>query len=110
MAILSGSEDKTLRLWEAATGQYLRTFEGHTKAVTSIALSRDGEHVLSGSDDGTLRLWRPAEGECVSILHADGPVLSVKLSPDATLALAAQGSSIQIWHLDWELWACLAAR
>jgi WD40 repeat protein/serine/threonine protein kinase len=102
-AILSGSEDKTLRLWEAATGRCLRIFEGHSKGVTSIALSRDGEYAFTGSEDETLRLWRPADGQCISVLHADGPVLSVGLSPDTTLALAAQGSSIQIWHLDWEL-------
>jgi WD40 repeat protein len=55
--VLSGSEDKTLRLWEFSTGRCLRTFEGHTDQVNSVAISPDGRWVLSGSDDRTLRLW-----------------------------------------------------
>jgi hypothetical protein len=54
---LSGGSDKTLRLWEVATGRCLRTFEGHTFAVTSVCLSADGRWALSGSGDKTLRHW-----------------------------------------------------
>jgi WD40 repeat protein len=54
---LSGSLDKTVRLWEVSSGKCLRTFEGHTAGVTSVALSADGRWVLSGSGDGDLRLW-----------------------------------------------------
>jgi WD40 repeat protein len=55
---LSGSSDKTLRLWDVATGQELRTFKGHMEQVRSVAFSPDGRTALSGSDDKTLRLWR----------------------------------------------------
>jgi WD40 repeat protein len=100
---LSGSSDKTLRLWEAATGRCLRSFE-HTGLVGQVAFSRDGELILSRSLDG-LRLWRANSGECLCILPGDGlPINSVALSPDTTLALTAvDGPSIQVWHLDWEL-------
>ena len=54
---LSGSRDKTLKLWEVSTGRCLRTFEGHAKAVTSVCLSADGRYALSGSSDKTLKLW-----------------------------------------------------
>ncbi len=40
--VLSGSDDKTVKLWDAATGALLRTFEGHTGYVTSVAFSPDG--------------------------------------------------------------------
>ena len=63
---LSGSSDKTLRLWDASTGQCVRTFEGHTEHVTSVAFSPDGRFCLSGSDDqATLRLWDASTGQCV---------------------------------------------
>ena len=54
---LSGSTDRTVKLWEVADGQCLRTFAGHADAVTSVALSADGRHALSGSADRTLKLW-----------------------------------------------------
>ncbi len=54
---LSGSADKTLKLWEAATGRHLRTFSGDNDSVYSGAFSPDGRLVLSGSGDKTLKLW-----------------------------------------------------
>jgi WD40 repeat protein len=55
--LLSGSRDKTVRLWDTATGRQLYRFDRHTDAVESVALSRDGRFGLSGGDDGTVRLW-----------------------------------------------------
>ena len=46
---LSGSNDKTLRLWEVASGKELRRFEGHTTDVNSVCFSPDGRYALSGS-------------------------------------------------------------
>jgi WD40 repeat protein len=45
-------------LWDVATGQKLRTFEGHRGSVCSVAFSPDGRYVLTGSGDGTARLWK----------------------------------------------------
>ncbi len=57
-----GSDEKTLRLWEAASGRELARFEGHSKWVTSVAFSPDGRHIISGSWDNTLRLWEAVSG------------------------------------------------
>jgi hypothetical protein len=54
---LSGGTDRTVKLWEASSGQCLRTFAGHADAVTAVALSADGRYALSGSADRTLKLW-----------------------------------------------------
>jgi WD40 repeat protein len=54
---LSGSLDKTLRLWDLKTGECLRTLTGHTGGVSSVAISPEGRFALSGSWDKTLRLW-----------------------------------------------------
>jgi WD40 repeat protein len=55
--VLSGGLDKTVRLWDAATGEQLRIFAGHTDCVNCVAFSPDGRRFLSGSYDKTIRLW-----------------------------------------------------
>lgn len=100
---VSGGRDNTVRLWDVAAGRCLHSFEGHDGAVTSVAFSCEGDLVLSGSTDQTLRLWQTNSGECIASLRSDGPIRSVALSRDGTLALAAHAPSIQVWHLDWEL-------
>jgi TIR domain/WD domain, G-beta repeat len=54
---LSGSHDKTLKLWDVGTAKELRSFTGHGSVVTSVAFSPDGRFALSGSHDATLKLW-----------------------------------------------------
>jgi WD40 repeat protein len=56
--LASAGGDKTIRIWDPATGALLATLEGHTDAVTSLAFSPDGAKLLSGSLDGTIRIWR----------------------------------------------------
>ncbi|PNH11028.1 WD repeat domain-containing protein [Tetrabaena socialis] len=55
--LVSGSSDKTLRLWDTVTGQCTATLEGHTSVVSSVAFSKDGLKLASGSWDETIRLW-----------------------------------------------------
>ena len=55
--LLSGSWDRTVKLWDVATALLLQTFEGHTKPITSVAFAPDGRTALSGSWDKTVRLW-----------------------------------------------------
>lgn len=58
----SASDDKTIRIWDPATGQCSLTLEGHSLGVNSIAWSPDGSELASTSDDNTIRLWDPATG------------------------------------------------
>src|SRR5262249_61593742 len=55
--ILSGSNDRTLRLWETASGRQLHSLTGHTGDVYAVAFARDGGTALSGSGDYTIKLW-----------------------------------------------------
>jgi WD40 repeat protein len=56
--IVSGSQDKTIRVWETDTGEPLLVLEGHTEAVYAVAVFPDGsDKIVSGSADKTIRVW-----------------------------------------------------
>ena len=67
--VVSGSADKTVRLWDAVTGASLQTLEGHSDWVRSVAFSPDGKQVVSGSDDKTVRLWDTVTGAVLQTLE-----------------------------------------
>jgi WD40 repeat protein len=52
--VLTGSFDKTARLWDAETGKEIRSFVGHTDTVVSVAFSPDGKRVLTGGSKTAL--------------------------------------------------------
>lgn len=55
-----GALDKTLVVWDAATGRKLRTLQAHTRDIKCITFSPDGLYVATGSDDRTVKLWETA--------------------------------------------------
>src|SRR5262249_49415506 len=57
------SLDKTIKLWEVATGKEKATLQGHTGFVFSVAYSPDGRTLASPSHDGTIKLWEVATGK-----------------------------------------------
>jgi WD40 repeat protein len=98
---LSGSADRTLRLWEPAQGRCLHTLEGDMGGVAAAALSADGCLALSGSTDATLKLWDVRTGDCVRTFREDLDVLtSVALSGDARLAVSASvDGTVHLWDV-----------
>ncbi len=98
---LSGSDDKTLRLWDLATGKPLRIFQGHTGLVLSVAISPDGGRALSGSSDQTLRLWDLATGKPLRAFQGHtGWVRGVAISPDGGRALSGSSDrTLRLWDL-----------
>lgn len=80
--LASGSDDQTVKLWDAASGHLLRTFGGHSHWVTSISFSPDGKQIASGSWDNTVKLWEITSGKLLRTLEHNGTVFSVSFSPD----------------------------
>ena len=60
-AVLTGSLDRTARLWDAATGRPIGPPLAHQGEVIAVAFSPDGKAVLTGSQDRTARLWPVAK-------------------------------------------------
>ena len=61
--LVSSSEDGTIKIWDAQTGQQLLTLKGHVAWVWSVAFSPDGKRIVSGSEDGTLKVWDTETGQ-----------------------------------------------
>ncbi|KAJ6084355.1 hypothetical protein N7486_011155 [Penicillium sp. IBT 16267x] len=97
--LASGSLDKTVRLWDPATGTLKLTLEGHSGPVWSVAFSPDGRLLASGSNDETVRLWDPATGTLKLTLEGhSGSVRSVAFSPDGRLLTSSSNdNTVRLW-------------
>ncbi|CEJ87393.1 hypothetical protein VHEMI04400 [[Torrubiella] hemipterigena] len=98
-SIASGSDDKTVRIWDTVTGSCKHVLEGHSNPVTSVIFSPDGQSIASGSDDKTVRIWDTVTGSCKHVLEGHSyPVTSVIFSPDGqSIASGSDDKTVRIW-------------
>lgn len=104
MFALSGSWDKTLRLWDLNLSTTRCTFVGHKKDVLSVAFSADNRQIVSGSRDKTINLWNTL-GHCKYTItddqHSDW-VSCVKFSPNLSVPIIVScgwDKIVKVWSL-----------
>jgi WD40 repeat protein len=97
--LASGSKDRTIKIWEVATGKGLRTLTGHSGVVLSVAYSPDGRYLASGSQDKTIKIWEVATGKVRTLTGHYMTFWSVAYSPDGRyLASGSSDKTIKIWE------------
>jgi WD40 repeat protein len=100
--IVSGPYDRTVRMWDAATGMEQHKMTGHEHYVTSVAFSPNGKTIVSGSWDQTVRVWDAATGvEQHTMTGHEKAVFSVAFSPDGkTIVSRDHSDTSYIWDAD----------
>ena len=116
--LLTGSLDRTLRLWDVETGETIRVFEGHIGVVLDIDFSKDGKYAVSSSGDETIanistdatertvRVWDVETGETLHEFKLNsGFVRAVAISPDNKYVMAgswdsSQGGKLTLWDIE----------
>jgi len=100
-SLVSGSHDKTIKLWDMQTGGIIKTFQGHTDIVLSVSISADCTMIASGSHDNIIRLWSIQTGECHHITKPYDQAIHVSFSPlDPKLLIFKSGDKIWKWNID----------
>ncbi|KAJ7191535.1 WD40 repeat-like protein [Mycena pura] len=99
--IASGSDDRTVRIWDSETGiALLAPLNGHADGILSVAFSPDGKRVVSGSSDCTVRIWDSESGAAIGAAmksHTDA-VVSVAFFPNGRQILSGSiDKTARIW-------------
>ena len=99
---VSGSDDRTLKVWDLEQGALLATLEGHGDGVMAVAVTPDGRRAVSGSDDRTLKVWDLEQGALLATLEGHGAgVLAVAVTPDGRRAVSgSDDQTLKVWDLE----------
>jgi len=109
--LATGNSDKTVELWNPATGECVRACTGHSNEVFSVAFSDDGKCMASEGNDKTVRVWDTASGKCVHTCTGHfGRVWAVAVSANGKwLASGSIGQhrqySAAVESVDWRVLA-----
>jgi WD40 repeat protein/serine/threonine protein kinase len=100
--LASAGSDRTVRLWDLATGTLLHVLTGHQHEILTLAYSPDGKVLASGGRDMTVRLWDAVAFRQLHLLaEHGGDVSRVSFSPDGkTLASASNDQTLKLWDVE----------
>src|SRR6266851_2477190 len=98
--VVSASSDRTVRVWDAATGREVLISAKRSSAVNAVVLSPDGRRVASGSNDKTVQLWNTLDGSHIFTYREHlGYVTTLAWSPDGTrIASAGVDHTVRVWR------------
>ena len=99
---MSGSKDRSVKLWDVQTGGVVKTFNGHT-AVSCVSVSPDCAMIVSGSQDGMIYLWDIQTGECLHLTaRHQSEVTAVSFQPTNPQHFISSSvdNTVRQWDID----------
>ncbi|MFO1500094.1 MAG: serine/threonine-protein kinase [Verrucomicrobiota bacterium] len=102
LASASGFVDKTIHLWNTATGELLKTLAGHTASVIDLAFTQDGRRLISAAVDQTIRFWDTSTWTQTQVLRGHTDELWAIATSEAAQLIASAGKdgSLMLWRMD----------
>lgn len=98
--IVSTHNNKDICIWDFKTQQLLRALHGHSKPVTSVAFSPDGEKLATGSDDRTIKLWNQDYQEIYTLVGHQHVVKSVAFNLNGEIiASGSWDKTVRLWDV-----------
>ncbi len=98
--LLSGSHDKTIRVWDLNKGTCERVLKGHQDQIQSLCFTPEGE-LLSSSMDGAIRVWNLETGDCIQVVTSRYMLAkSLLLTHQREIVADCINAGISIWDLD----------
>lgn len=100
--VVSGSWDRTIKVWNLATGEQENLLTGHTNGINAVAITPNGEMLISGSIDKTLKVWNLKTGkQLFSFTDDNESVTSVAVTPNGRRVIfGSLDETIKIWNLE----------
>jgi WD40 repeat protein len=96
--LATGSDDQTVRLWDATSGREKMILSGHREVIECVEFSPDGRRLLTGDSRGTLKLWDVATGVETLTLHgAIGQLVAARWSCDGLRIFANSNGKLLTW-------------
>jgi WD40 repeat protein len=96
--VVTGSDDRTARVWNVRTGKELLVLRGHKRALTSARFSPDGRFVITASRDHDARIWNLSTGKSTALTQHSGLVSDAEYSPDGRFIVTA-GPVAGVWDV-----------
>jgi len=99
--LISGSSDRTLRIWSVHTEQAVATLKGHNREIWSVAVSSDGRYAASVSDDRTIAVWALSSNSVIARFRGEGPLIPCAISADGgVLVTADEAGAVHLLQLE----------
>uniref|UniRef100_A0A8D1K9R8 Dynein assembly factor with WD repeats 1 n=1 Tax=Sus scrofa TaxID=9823 RepID=A0A8D1K9R8_PIG len=102
LIFITGSYDRTCKLWDTASGEELHTLEGHRNVVYAIAFNNPyGDKIATGSFDKTCKLWSVETGKCYHTFRGHAAeIVCLSFNPQSTLvATGSMDTTAKLWDI-----------
>ena len=99
--LVSGSGDKTVKIWNYQTGEVIDTIYTDSKDVHAVVMSQDGKICAAGNEHGKIIIWSVEDRSIIKTYETEANVMSIAISDDGKLlACGGEDKIVKVWNLE----------